>query len=82
MLSGQVRSAAPKNLREDLPHHKVEHITVDSKCDRRRAWQNMRGTPGQSGKKHSTRWARKRDLIAIAQDLRMKHFLRHRRASV
>jgi len=60
--------ALRKEFAQDLAHHKVEHITVDSNvaivavvCE------NMRGTPGIAGKTFNALGRENVNLIAIAQ---------------
>ena len=60
--------ALRKEFAQDLAHHKVEHITVDSKIAIVAVvGENMRGTPGIAGKTFNALGRENVNLIAIAQ---------------
>ena len=60
--------ALRKEFAQDLAHHKVEHITVDSKIAIVAVvGENMRGTPGIAGKTFNALGRESVNLIAIAQ---------------
>jgi aspartate kinase len=60
--------ALRKEFAHDLAHHKVEHITVDSKIAIVAVvGENMRGTPGIAGKTFNALGRENVNLIAIAQ---------------
>src|SRR5437588_215586 len=61
--------ALRKEFAQDLAHHKVEHITVDSSVAIVAVvGENMRGTPGIAGRTFNALGREKVNLIAIAQD--------------
>ena len=60
--------ALRKEFSQDLAHHKVEHITVDSNIAIVAVvGENMRGTPGVAGKTFNALGRENVNLIAIAQ---------------
>ena len=60
--------ALRKEFAQDLAHHKVEHITVDSNVAIVAVvGENMRGTPGIAGKTFNALGRENVNLIAIAQ---------------
>ncbi|PYU56403.1 MAG: aspartate kinase [Acidobacteria bacterium] len=60
--------ALRKEFAQDLAHHKVEHITVDSSVAIVAVvGENMRGTPGIAGRTFNALGREKVNLIAIAQ---------------
>ncbi len=60
--------ALRKEFAQDLAHHKVEHITVDSKIAIVAVvGENMRGIPGIAGKTFNALGREKVNIIAIAQ---------------
>src|SRR5258708_10984220 len=61
-------AAMRKEFAQDLAHHKVEHITVDSNiANVAVVGENMRGTPGIAGRTFNALGRENVNLIAIAQ---------------